>query len=596
MKKISFRVRNFDKEQFLTFQLDDDATLDEDVLNFLEDEEPKGIVPIIYEEEEDFDAFTYNITDKIHLSEMSDQEVDAEMVLKVMRSLALALVDMQEYRVPLSYLVLNRTYIYVDADYQIEFICIPLEDMQEEVDVNSFLRNFLASLRFDSSENGDYVARLFTYINNTAIFNLRNFVTLIENLMESMNVEIPEDNSAEIYVDYQEVEEEESVNPQEQEETDEILEEESAPVEESVEEGAPAEESVEEEASAEESIEEEAHTEEDDSDYENDNFEPEKWRADYEEEMKMEEILDDDDDTEDLINEEKAAEEPNSDDLMERIFGNKEAESREDLTEESNATSYENDTPKKEDKTQDRVENKSVNSAKVEADPVKEVTMRINEDKKVKEKNGSKKIKEKAASGVLLQDELDDYLAEKELEEQNNKHHEETNIRFKKDIKISRADLVKNGEAQKEAQKEVEEEKKEEKKSSKIAEQPKETRKEEEKQTENNPKVDEPATAELQKINPYLVRVNTQDRVMITKANFKIGKSSVGVDYTVKGNNAISRVHAIIVKKDNQYFIKDNKSTNHIFVDGKEVAEGKMEALQNGSKIVLGDEEFEFKF
>ena len=209
MKKISFRIRNFDKEQFLTFKLDDDATLDEDILTFLEDEEPKGIVPIIYEEEEDYDAFTYNITDKIHLSEMSDQEVDAEMVLKVMRSLALAFVDMQEYRVPLSYLVLNRTYIYVDADYQIEFICIPLEEMQDEVDVNSFLRNFLASLRFDSSENGDYVARLFSYINNPAIFNLRNFVTLTEDLMMQMNVEIPEDNSAEIYVDYQEVEEEE---------------------------------------------------------------------------------------------------------------------------------------------------------------------------------------------------------------------------------------------------------------------------------------------------------------------------------------------------------------------------------------------------
>ena len=49
MKKVSFRIRKFDKEQFLTYNIDNDASLDEEVLDFLEEEEPKGLVPIIFE-------------------------------------------------------------------------------------------------------------------------------------------------------------------------------------------------------------------------------------------------------------------------------------------------------------------------------------------------------------------------------------------------------------------------------------------------------------------------------------------------------------------------------------------------------------------
>ena len=125
MKKISFRVRNFDKEQFLTFNIDNNAELDEELLDYLEEEEPEGIVPVIFEEGEEFDTFSYDITDKIHLNELSNQEINAEMVLKVLRGLVLSMMNMSEYRIPLSYLVLNRRYIDIDSEDKVECVCIP---------------------------------------------------------------------------------------------------------------------------------------------------------------------------------------------------------------------------------------------------------------------------------------------------------------------------------------------------------------------------------------------------------------------------------------------------------------------------------------
>lgn len=556
MKKISFRVRNFDKEQFLTFNIDNDATLDEEVLDFIENEEPKGVVPVIFEEGEEFDTFSYDITDKIHICELSNQEINAEMVLRVLRSIVLALIDMSEYRIPLSYLVLNRNYIYVDSEYQIEFVCVPLEDMQEEADVNTFLRNLLASLRFEPSENGDYVAKLFTYINNEAMFNLRNMVALVEELMDEMNVEIPENDSAEIYADYQEVldvaeelEEEEPLLDQDLEQNN-IEEPEEAAVEE--------EEYVVEEPAEEPVIQEPIG------------------------ELKAQELDEEESTDEDI---EEAVEEPaeESEELAESE-GASEETIEEENPEDSDAAilTQEPDTSQEiVNKLKERLarNKKSQDAETDEGDDSGEA----GEDKKGG-KRPAFKTKDTSVTGVVIQDELDEFLAEKEMEEQL-EHHEESNLKIKKNIKVSRASIVKN------TQEEL-----------KAAEEAMEG---EDEVTDTDNGEDEASQAastaapanntEVPKVNPYLIRVNTNERVMITKQNFKIGKTGMGVDYTVTGNSAVSRVHAIITNQDGDYYIKDNKSTNHTYVNGKIVNEGENALLTDGCKIVLGDEEFTFK-
>ena len=64
------------------------------------------------------------------------------------------------------------------------------------------------------------------------------------------------------------------------------------------------------------------------------------------------------------------------------------------------------------------------------------------------------------------------------------------------------------------------------------------------------------SASNVPKAAPYLVRVNTEERVMILKVPFKLGKATRGIDYTIRGNSAISRQHAIIVEKDGVCYIK----------------------------------------
>lgn len=574
MKKVSLRVRSFEKECFLTYNIDNEASLDEELLDFIEDEEPKGIVPVIFEEGEEFDTFSYNVTDKIHLSELSTQEVNAEMVLRVLRGLVLTLIDMAEYRIPLSYLVLHRDYIYVDSDYQIEFICIPLEDMQEEVDINSFLRGYLANIRYDLSENCEYVAKLLTYVNNTAMFNMRNLVTLVQELMDDMGIEIPEEDSAEIYVDYQEVidnaeeldaaddEDVEEANEIDETEEDEITEDgESEPEQEEEMSDTEPDEEWENAFPDEEAGQAEEITEE------NDGLE-ESFGAAFEEEQDETVISEDGDvqveqDAEELSLKE---EEPSPEDNLEE-----EPEFPEDDTEDGD----------EEDEAEEPETEESEEDSPVE----------LEESKEKITKKPIFKTKEATVTGVVIEDELGEFLAEKEREDQL-AQHEETGLKIKKNIKINRASIVKN--TQEELKAEEEEAK---------AESVKEGEAEEEEEEVVSTSILSQTlggtgilkSSSVPKVNPYLIRTNTKERIMITKQNFKIGKASMGVDYTVKGNGAVSRTHAIITNKDGVYYIKDNKSTNHTYVNNKMVADGENELLTHDCKIVLGDEEFTFK-
>ena len=99
----------------------------------------------------------------------------------------------------------------------------------------------------------------------------------------------------------------------------------------------------------------------------------------------------------------------------------------------------------------------------------------------------------------------------------------------------------------------------------------------------------------LQEVKPYLVRKKTGQKVTIEGPVFKIGKEHNYVDYFIADNSAISRSHANIVVKGNDYFIVDTNSKNHTYVNGRMIQSNVETPLTHGSMVKLANEEFEFK-
>ena len=93
---------------------------------------------------------------------------------------------------------------------------------------------------------------------------------------------------------------------------------------------------------------------------------------------------------------------------------------------------------------------------------------------------------------------------------------------------------------------------------------------------------------------PYLIRKSSFDRTDINKPVFRIGKERSYVDCFVANNNAISRIHADIITKNNSFFVKDENSTNGTYVNGNRLSPKEEVQVFDGDIITFANEEFEF--
>lgn len=101
-------------------------------------------------------------------------------------------------------------------------------------------------------------------------------------------------------------------------------------------------------------------------------------------------------------------------------------------------------------------------------------------------------------------------------------------------------------------------------------------------------------TSQAQIIKPYLLRIKNNERIELNKPVFRIGKERSYVDYFVSDNTAVSRSHANVINKDNEFYIVDTNSTNHTYVNGSMIQSNVETKIEHGTKIRLANEDFEF--
>lgn len=94
---------------------------------------------------------------------------------------------------------------------------------------------------------------------------------------------------------------------------------------------------------------------------------------------------------------------------------------------------------------------------------------------------------------------------------------------------------------------------------------------------------------------PFLIRKSTNEKILINRDVFKMGKEKSYVDYYVE-NDAVSRSHADIIRKKDSFFVIDQNSLNHTFLEGKKLPPKQYVKLESGQSFVLADEEFVFYY
>lgn len=510
MRTFYFKARNIGQEKYLTYTMGEGCELDEDVLEYYEENKPEELIDIIYEEDDDYDYLTYDITEKISLADYIKDEVNCEQVLFLLRNIANGLISLKEQTIHLSYILMNREFVYLsETGLDVRFICVPVESKaQVAVEFKAFVRELLAHMKYDVDEDLGYVGKLLTYINSDN-FNLRGLIGLSEALMEEVGI------VHETAVDTSEdgVEIVNSLPEEEEENSDSKV----ADFMSSIGDDAPLPEIGDDEEDEDE----------------------------VEEEMPLPKA------------EDKAASEENNS-----------AQEGLPRTEESVAFDVAQEAAA-EPVADAEVQPQKAPEPVVPVRPKKELDIDILKNRMqdiVADADKLAAVQEKTA--IKTSEELDNFLESRPP------------VLKKSVVKVNRAAIIQSAA-----------EHEEEKNDSLPAAND---------QAESQPvKKPDPApqkqTVTVIRATPYLVRVNTDERIMLSKLTFKIGKASVGVDYSVGGNKAISRQHAVIIQRDGMCFIKDNKSANHTYVNDKLVEDGVEEPLSHDAIIRLADEEFRFK-
>ncbi len=92
-----------------------------------------------------------------------------------------------------------------------------------------------------------------------------------------------------------------------------------------------------------------------------------------------------------------------------------------------------------------------------------------------------------------------------------------------------------------------------------------------------------------------LIRKKTGDNIILCKPETTIGKDSLHVDYCIRDNSAISRVHSAFIVNAQGVYVEDRNSTNGTFVNGVKLNIGEAKILNKGDIIRLANEEFEYR-
>ena len=178
-----FTYENQGQNTYLVYQFDD-RPIDTMALGMLTNNKIKGFAPAIYTEIDNQKFIKYNVSSHVTLSKLFMGDVRKMRLLKTFVNIVDAMQMLDAYMLDRRTIMLDRDYIYVDASTSdVSMICVPVVDEFAPIDEREFFKNIIFSVSFAANENGDYVARILAYVNSVELFQLQDFKKMLEGLM-----------------------------------------------------------------------------------------------------------------------------------------------------------------------------------------------------------------------------------------------------------------------------------------------------------------------------------------------------------------------------------------------------------------------------
>ncbi len=189
---ITFTYQNQNTNTYLVYEMPCDDRIDTVTLGMITNNKIAHILPAIYTKMDNVGYVKYNVSSKISLKQFYGGTVNKKRLIKTFKSIVSAFLETEDYMIDSNSIVLDSDYIFVDVTTcEAEVVCVPIRNiLPKKSDMAAFFKNIVFSMNFNQEENCDYVAKIINYLNNTSVFSISGFKQLLDSMDSDNNAHV----------------------------------------------------------------------------------------------------------------------------------------------------------------------------------------------------------------------------------------------------------------------------------------------------------------------------------------------------------------------------------------------------------------------
>lgn len=187
---MNFIYENQGCNTYLVYRIKQDDMIDTMALGMLTNNKITGLAPMLFTQMNADRYLKYNVTSKVSLKSFFSGAVNKKRLLGVLNGITDALLNASDYMIGEQSVLLDMDYIFTDVSTcETILICLPTTESLNQMDIGTFIKNIMFTTQFDQTENCDYVARIFNFLNSSITFQIYEFKKLLDSLAETTPIQ-----------------------------------------------------------------------------------------------------------------------------------------------------------------------------------------------------------------------------------------------------------------------------------------------------------------------------------------------------------------------------------------------------------------------
>jgi len=179
---------------YLVYRLEEDDIIDQVAYNMIINNDIEGILPIAYFQFNNERYFKFNVSSKLNLKQFFVDRVKRDRFIGVLSSITKTAISVEEYMMEPGYFIYDMDYIFVDvSNLSAYLVYLPIIRKEKALDLKGFVKSLMFDLKYDFSDNLDYVAKIITAFNTGQDFTLPDMQRVLADLQK---VQTPQANIA----------------------------------------------------------------------------------------------------------------------------------------------------------------------------------------------------------------------------------------------------------------------------------------------------------------------------------------------------------------------------------------------------------------